>query len=209
MDHPAVPMAFASIWLAPPYAELLRMRTAVPLDSDRPSDQVSTEAHRRDSWIVADVEARHGQALFGFVRRQGLSESQADDAVQDVLLRLWTELQRGVVVDNPRGWAFRSIYRLAMDQHRLSRRIAALQELLGSPFRQPVVRDASDRIAVWTEVDRLPERQRQVVYLRYRADLAFDEIGDVLGITSSAARSHSTQAMATLRGRLTTPDGDR
>src|SRR5947208_14660429 len=129
MDHPAVPMAVASIWRAPRHAELLRMRNAVTIDSGRPSDQVSAEAHRRDAWIVADVEARHGQALFGFVRRQGLSDSQADDAVQDVLLRLWTELQRGVIVDNPRGWVFRAIYRLAMDQHRLSRRIAALQEL--------------------------------------------------------------------------------
>ena len=94
-------------------------------------------------------------------------------------------------------------------QHRLTRRIAALWDLLASPSRQPAERDASDHIAVWAEVDRLPERQRQVVYLRYRADLAFDEIGEVLGITSSAARSHSTQAMATLRGRLTPPDSDR
>jgi DNA-directed RNA polymerase specialized sigma24 family protein len=43
------------------------------------------------------------------------------------------------------------------------------------------------------------------VYLRYRSDLDFEEIGQVLGITSSAARSHATQATATLRARLTDP----
>jgi RNA polymerase sigma factor (sigma-70 family) len=209
MNRQAVPLALASFWLCAPDAELLRMRSAVSLDQDRPSDQVAAETRRRDSRIVSDVEARDGQALFGFVRRHGLSDSQADDAVQDVLLRLWAELQRGVIVDNPRAWAFRTIYRLAMDQHRLSRRLAALQDLLGRASRQTVVRDASDRIAVWAEVDRLPERQRQVVYLRYRADLAFDEIAEVLGITSSGARSHATQAMATLRGRMTLPDGSR
>jgi DNA-directed RNA polymerase specialized sigma24 family protein len=40
------------------------------------------------------------------------------------------------------------------------------------------------------------------VYLRYQADLDFDAIGTVLGITPSAARSHRTQALARLRERL-------
>jgi len=48
----------------------------------------------------------------------------------------------------------------------------------------------------------LPLRQRQVVYLRYRADLAYEEIAHVLGITPSAARAHGTHAMAALRRNL-------
>jgi RNA polymerase sigma factor (sigma-70 family) len=207
MDHQALPMAFDCRSWSASNAELPNMRTAVSLDPDRPGDRALSTATAADPRVVAEVEARHGQALLGFVRRLGLSDSEAADAVQEVLLRLWIEIRGGTQIENPQGWAYRSIYRLAMDQHRLSRRIAALRELLGSPGRQPVVREASDRIAVWTEVDRLPERQRQVVYLRYRSDLAFEEIGHVLGISSSAARSHSTQAMATLRGRLTLDGG--
>jgi RNA polymerase sigma factor (sigma-70 family) len=62
--------------------------------------------------------------------------------------------------------------------------------------------DLEDRIAVWAEVDRLPERQRHVLYLRYRADLPFEDIASVLAISASAARSHAAQAMGTLRRRL-------
>jgi RNA polymerase sigma factor (sigma-70 family) len=207
MDHLALPMAFDCRSWSASNAELPNMRTAVSLDPDRPGDRALSIATAADPRVVAEVEARHGQALLGFVLRLGLSDSEAADAVQEVLLRLWIEIRGGTQIENPEGWVYRSIYRLAMDQHRLRRRVAALRELLGSPGRQPVVREASDRIAVWTEVDRLPERQRQVVYLRYRSDLAFEEIGHVLGISSSAARSHSTQAMATLRGRLTLDGG--
>jgi RNA polymerase sigma factor (sigma-70 family) len=207
MDHAALPMAWACLWRAAPPAEL-PMRTAVSLDPDRPVDGLSRSAVAVDPRVVVELEARDGQALLGFVRRLGLNDSEAADAVQDVLLRLWIELRRGALIDNPRNWAYRSIYRLAMDQHRLSRRLGALGAFLASPARQPLVREVSDRIAVWSEIDRLPMRQRQVFYLRYRSDLAFDEIADVLGITSSAARSHSTQAMATLRKRLTAA-GDR
>ncbi len=155
--------------------------------------------------VIDDLELRHGQALFGFVRRQGLTDTEAQDAVQDVLFRLWLELRAGARIDNPRAWVYRSVYRIAMDHHRLRARIAALTRRLERTDADPP-RDAADRLAVWAEVDRLPDRQRQVLYLRYRADLSFEEIGPVLGITSSAARSHATQAVATLRRRLG-PDG--
>jgi len=147
---------------------------------------------------LADGDA---QALFGFVRRLGLSDAQADDAVQETQVRLLTEYRRGITIANPRAWAFRSIYRLAMDEYRLRRRVALLVARMASR-RGESRHDVTDRIAVWSEVDRLPERQRQVIYLRYRADLAYEEIGQTLGITASAARSHATQAVERLRAEL-------
>jgi len=141
------------------------------------------------------------QALFGFVRRLGLSDEQADDAVQEVFTRLLAEHRSGIVIANPRAWAYRSIYRLAMDQHRIRTRLRTVVGALGLRSQRRSV-DDTDRIAVWAEVDRLPLRQRQVVYLRYRSELEYEEIGQALGITSSAARSHATQAMASLRTRL-------
>jgi RNA polymerase sigma-70 factor (ECF subfamily) len=156
--------------------------------------------------VIVELERRHGQALYGFVRRQGLGDTEAQDAVQDVLFRLWLELRAGTAVDNPRAWAYRAVYRIAMDHHRLRARIEALTRRLDRVGIEPPPRDAADRVAVWAEVDRLPTRQRQVLYLRYRADLSFEEIGPVLGITPSAARSHATQALARLRQRLG-PDG--
>jgi RNA polymerase sigma factor (sigma-70 family) len=155
--------------------------------------------------VVVDIEQRHGQALFGFVRRQGLTDEQARDAVQEALLRLWTALRGEASIENPRAWSYRAIYRLAMDQHRLGRRLRLLSGRLdlGRRTTSDPADSMSDRLAVWSEVDQLPIRQRQVLYLRYRSDLSFEEIGQVLGITASAGRSHATQAMATLRRRLT------
>jgi RNA polymerase sigma-70 factor (ECF subfamily) len=159
-------------------------------------------------WLIVQLEASHGQGLFGFVRRLGLGDAEAADAVQDVLLRLWTELERGATIADPRAWAYRAIYRMAMDEHRFRRRVASLRDrLIGRTPTEPSVdegRATSDRIAVWAEVDRLPLRQREVLYLRYRSDLPFEDVGAVLGITSSAARSHATQALAALRRRIGT-----
>ena len=151
--------------------------------------------------VIGNLEQHHGQALFGFVRRQGLTDAEAQDAVQDSLFRLWLQLRAGTVIDNPRAWVYRAVFRIAMDRHRLRARISALTNRLATGGVEPPA-DTTDRVAVWAEVDRLPPRQRQVLYLRYRADLSFEDIGPILGITPSAARSHATQALAALRRRL-------
>ena len=174
------------------------------LETSRISWMTAADASR----VVVELEAGHGQALFGFVRRQGLSDEEARDAVQEVLLRLWRELEGGAAVDNPRAWAYRAIYRLAMDQHRLARRVRLLVERLETGWGESAdpARSLSDRVTVWAEVDQLPLRQRQVLYLRFRSDLPYEEIAATLGITASAARSHATQAVATLKRRLDTED---
>jgi RNA polymerase sigma factor (sigma-70 family) len=162
-------------------------------------------AAQRDQEVVVDVQARSGQALFGYARRLGLSDEQATDAVQEGLVRLWRELRRGTQLERPEAWTFRAVHHLAMDQHRLRRRVEGLAESLRRAASEPP-RDAVDRIAVWSEVDRLPSRQRQVLYLRYRADLTFDDVAAVLGISAGAARSHASRGVEQLRSRFATVD---
>jgi DNA-directed RNA polymerase specialized sigma24 family protein len=88
-----------------------------------------------------------------------------------------------------------------MDRHRVRRR---WQNFVGRYVAQPtsevVARD--ELLAVWSEVDRLPSRQRAVLYLRYRADRTFEVIGHVLGIDPGSARSNASRGIATLRARL-------
>ncbi len=153
--------------------------------------------------VVVAFERAHGQALFGFARRLDVSDAHAADVVQEALLRLFDALSHREAIRDTRAWTFHVAYRLAMDDHRrTTRNLKLVDRLRPNPA---VLSDASDDIAsreVWAEVDRLPERQRAVLYLRYRADLDFDAVGAVLSITASAARSHCTQALGRLRTAL-------
>ena len=164
-------------------------------DPTRPAD--------RNTTTVVELERAHGQVLCGFVRRLGVSDSAASDVVQESLLRLFRQLGDGPIAD-PKAWTFHTAYRLAMDEHRRFARVTRLVSRL--PGSRSTASDdptlGPERELVWAEVDRLPQRQRAVVYLRFRADLDFDAIGDTMGITASTARSHCTQALATLRTRL-------
>jgi RNA polymerase sigma factor (sigma-70 family) len=151
---------------------------------------------------VVQVQHDRGNELWGLARHLGLSPEEADDAVQETLMRLWSALRDGTAIQRPDAWAFRSLYRLAMDRHRWHRRVRLLTERLGGqPARRPGV-DHAERMAIWDAVEGLPERQRLAIYLRYRADLPYEEIGTILGIAAPSARSHVSHALDALRVEL-------
>lgn len=179
---------------APPTLALVEDRGVVRREADLPAPTPTR--------VVSELERRDGQALFGFARRLGLRQMQADDAVQETLVRVYLELRRGATIRDLRAWAFRACYRVCMDEHRRQARFARAAGRLDPPAQPDSERAVDDRLTVWAEVERLPLRQRQVLYLRYSADLTFEQVGLTLGITSSAARSHDTQARAALRLRL-------
>jgi RNA polymerase sigma factor (sigma-70 family) len=159
-----------------------------------------------DAQVVTELHEVHGGRLFDFARHQGLADQQAADAVQEAMLRLWRELRRGTRIDNPLAWAYRATYRLAMEQHRWRRALARVLPRLAPEHSSYAGPEASDGLAVWAMVDALPPRQRQVLYLHYAGDLTFEDVATVLGISPSAARTHGSRALASLRTSLAGED---
>lgn len=183
--------------LYPPIAPVARFGVTRRGELARARETIDAEADR----IVVRLDSMHGRALRGFVVRMGLSADEGDDAVQEVLLRLWSELRAGVIVEDPKAWSYRTIYRLAMDAHRWRRRVGALRDRLdrGTAGRSVPGPEAGPNQSIWTVVDRLPRRQREILYLRYRTDMTFEAAARVMGITSGAARANATKAMVALR----------
>ena len=178
------------------HVALTRFRAGGPAAADA----VGRRERPLEASAVADVHDRRGRELFGLCRRLGLDDDEANDAVQEAFLRMWAESARGTAILDPEAWAFRVTYRLAMDQHRLGRLGRSLADRLSAVGARDDL-DPTDRIAVWAAVDRLPPRQRAVIYLRYRADLSYDRIARVMGITANGARNDASAATAALRRR--------
>lgn len=157
-----------------------------------------------EALVRAQVERlyeRRGRELWGLARRLGASDEQAADAVQEAHLRLWRELGRGASITDPEAWLFRVIYRVVMDEHRLTRRVrAVLTRIAGT--QRVAMEGVEDRVSLWPLVDRLAPRERATLYLRYRADLSFDQIGAAMGITAAAARTYASRGIERLRAML-------
>ena len=55
---------------------------------------------------------------------------------------------------------------------------------------------------VLAALDRLPDRQRETLVLRYYSDLSEADIADTMGISRGAVKSHASRGMAALRASL-------
>jgi RNA polymerase sigma factor (sigma-70 family) len=181
---------------------------ALRADASAATDAAAARQRPLEAAAVADVHDRRGRELFGLCRRLGLDDDEANDAVQEAFLRMWAESERGTVIVDPEAWAFRVTYRLAMDHHRFDRLVRSLADRLSVVGARDEL-DPTDRLAVWAAVDRLPPRQRAVIYLRYRADLTYERIARVMGITANGARNDASAATATLRKRYLSEEGLR
>ncbi|WP_046734654.1 RNA polymerase sigma factor [Streptomyces humi] len=136
----------------------------------------------------------------------GVPQADLPDGVQQVRLRLLERAAGGR--EAPRdvsAWAAVVASNLAMDWHRAKRRQERLGERLAA-LRRPddAVGDDSSLLsaAVARGLDELPDAQRQILVLRFYADLPVRGIAERLGIPEGTVKSRLHTAVRALRARL-------
>jgi RNA polymerase sigma-70 factor, ECF subfamily len=123
---------------------------------------------------------------------------EAEDAVQDALLRAWREWPR--LRDPTRfvSWFQRILVNGCHDRLRQRARLAHVTELPDRPMQDEVPR-SDERAALRQALAQLPPEQSVVVVLRYFADLTIDEIAQRTGSRSGTVKSRLHHALRALR----------
>src|SRR5919197_300861 len=104
----------------------------------------------------------------------------------------------------PRAWLFGIARNAALDELRRRRRAASAE--LPAPAREPDPGEAAEldaqRTAVREALARLPARERELIALKYHAELSNAELAAVLGVSVSNAGTLLHRAMSKLREAL-------
>src|SRR3981189_2713940 len=61
------------------------------------------------------IVRRYRRPLLRYCRRMGLSDSRAEDVVQQALMRAWIALGRGGEVHAPKAWLYRTVHNTAVN----------------------------------------------------------------------------------------------
>jgi RNA polymerase sigma factor (sigma-70 family) len=122
----------------------------------------------------------------------------AADAADEAMTRALERWDRVSRMDRPDGWVYRVAFNVLRSR---GRRRAVERRLLHrlAPVATVVPEPAGE---AWEVVRNLPRRQREVVVLRYLADLPRAEIGRVLGISEGTVGSTLFDANRALRPLL-------
>lgn len=141
--------------------------------------------------------------VYRYLLTLGLYPAQAQEATQEVFLRLYLELKKGTDVQNPRAWIFRVAH-----NHGLKVRAAEH----GAPFdpelelRTPSKEKGPEQqllereraMAFHRAIQGLSEQQRRCLFLRMEG-LRYPEIGAALGISASAVGEFLRRAVNRLK----------
>lgn len=127
----------------------------------------------------------------------------AEDILQTALMRLaarWTSVHTA-----PEAFIRQVLVNLARDRWRRARRRVSEHELTNADVaatgRDPAD-TVADRDAVRRALAKLPRRQREVVVLRFFAELSVAETAQALRTSEGTVKAHTSRAVARLRELL-------
>ena len=133
---------------------------------------------------------------------------QSEDLIQVALVRMarrWDVARRA-----PHAYAHRVLINLLHDRRRqLSRRVRERPLAEGERRAEPVPDRSQaviDRLAIVDALGRLPARQREVVVLRFFADLSVAETAAAIGASEGTVKTHTSRALTRLRDALTSEE---
>lgn len=177
------------------------------LGGERPPSAEFREPREATADSFEALYREHYRDIYRYVLLSLRRADDVDDIVADTFDRAFAAWRSG---HGPAAralpWLIVIARRILVDRWRRGRLLRWLP-LPGGPG-QPEPRDPSesadrDRTEFWLWLDRLaealPERQREVVFLRYQRDLSDEDIGEILGLSSSGVRTLASRALAALR----------
>lgn len=176
-----------------------------------PSDEDLLAAYAAGEPRAArDLTARLAPRAMGQAMRMLGRQAEAEEVVQDALLRLWKaapDWERGRAKVST--WLYRVTANLCLDRLRRARPMAPLE---AAPEPEAEGTDVEARMqgaaraqALRAAIADLPERQGQAVALRHLEGLSNPEIAEIMGVSAEAVESLTARArrglIAALSGR--------
>lgn len=134
-------------------------------------------------------------------------ERDAEDAVQDVCLRVFERIKRYRAESSFDTWLTAVIVNVCRDRLRRQkvRRALPLGWLYSQASSENVAETVADRLqrqTLWALVDRLEEKYRLPVILHYHEGLSCGEVAQVLALRTTTVYSRLNTARVQLRGML-------
>ena len=153
---------------------------------------------------VAQLFQEAREDVYRYLLTLGLYPPQAQEAAQEVFLRLYSALRKGEDIRNHRAWMFRVAHNLGLKIRARQNPLVAfdpeLETQLPSPATDPehTLLDRERMLRFHHAVEGLSDQQRRCLFLRLEG-LRYPEIGAALGISASAVGEFLRRAIVRLR----------
>lgn len=133
------------------------------------------------------------------------SEAEAEDAVQELFLKLWDTRDGLDGIRSPKAYSVTLLKNLCLDRIRRARRLSYPEQLpeQETPHLQDDEMDEKMRLdQVLEAIKALPDRQREILLLRTVEGLSYEDISRRTGMNELTLRVLLSRARATIRKKV-------
>jgi RNA polymerase sigma-70 factor (ECF subfamily) len=170
----------------------------------------------RDTAALAELYDRHGRLLFGLILRIVRDRAEAEEILQEALVRVWTRAETyDARMGGPLSWMVRVARNCALDRLRARRvratvhapaiDVAAVEAAVsGTDIQTPeaAVLDAERRRTVSDALAGLPAEQRQLIEAAFFEGYTHSEIAQRFGLPLGTVKTRIRAGMMAMRQRL-------
>lgn len=158
----------------------------------------------------------HAPRLLLFARQQTRSQEDAEDVLQDALVKLVDKIRKDEFVGGVDAWnpyLYTTIRRLAIDLSRRDDRRRKREDSVGSdvaeqnkrsyhPWFESESSDDETRNQLEAKLKDLPPKFAEVIVMKIWGERTFAEIGEILGISQNTAASRYRYGLEALKRSL-------
>ena len=133
------------------------------------------------------------------------SQTDAEDAVQDLFIKLWNSRDQLDTVLNFKAYCTTLMKNLCIDKLRKEQRVQSMEPGPDIAESRTVDEDydAREKLQrVMAAIERLPERQRDVIKMYILEEMSYDEISEKTGMSNLTLRVLLSNARKSLRSQI-------
>lgn len=146
----------------------------------------------------------HSDKLFRFAKSILRNEEAAQDAVQELVMKLWEKRFVLDDVENMQAFAMRSMRNLCLDIIRQNRDEDELPVEMEyeepNPYQQAERKDLASKIRIM--IDNLPELQRTIIRMRDVEGMEISEIAYITTLSENAVSVNLSRARQKIREQI-------
>lgn len=158
----------------------------------------------------------NGPKMLLFARQQTRSREDAEDVLQDAIVKLVEKIRNDEFIGGPEAWQpylYTTIRRLAIDLSRRDDRRKRREDTVGvdageiqqqayHPWFESESSDDETRIQLEARLKELPPKFAEVIIMKIWGERTFAEIGEALGISQNTAASRYRYGLEALKRSL-------
>lgn len=151
---------------------------------------MTPKQRKRQGALLSEAHLEHEKGLTFYALSKLHNRDSSIDLVQDTFMKTWAYLVKGGKIDVMKSFLYHILNNLIIDEYR-KHKTPSLDVLLAKGF-EPGVNDterllnALDGKAAILLIQRLPEKYKKVMRMRYVQDLTLDEMSLITGETKNA-----------------------